>query len=45
MSEAEIRKLVWKWAVFTSKKEQISINEEVLSEYIDEFITQNKEDD
>ena len=44
MNKAEIRNL-WKWAVFISKKEQISINEEVLLEYIDEFINQNKEDD
>lgn len=45
MSKEEIKKLVWNWEMFVSNKEKTSINEEVISEYIDEFINQNKEDE
>jgi hypothetical protein len=31
MSKEEIRKLIWDWETFSSKKENASINEEVLS--------------
>lgn len=44
MSKEEIRKLIWDWEIFSSKKENASINEEVLSEYINEFLNQNKDD-
>ena len=38
MNEKEIKKLVWNWEMFVSNKEKTSINEEVISEYIDEFL-------
>ncbi len=38
MSTEEIRKLIWDWEIFSCKKEHISINEEVLSEYINQFL-------
>ncbi len=44
MSKEEIRKLIWDWEIFSCEKEHISINEEVLSEWIDEFL-KPKEDE
>ena len=44
MSEEEIRKLIWDWEIFSSKKENASINEEVLSEYINEYLNQNPDE-
>ena len=44
MSKEETRKLIWDWEIFSSKKENASINEEVLSEYINEFLNQKKDD-
>ena len=44
MSKEEIRKLIWDWEIFSCEKEHISINEEVLSEYINEFL-KPKEDE
>ena len=44
MSKEEIRKLIWDWEIFSSEKENTSINEEVLLEYINEFLNQNKDE-
>ena len=38
MSKEEIKKIIWDWETFSCQKEHISINEEVLSEWIDEFL-------
>ncbi len=44
MSKEEIKKIIWDWETFSCEKEHISINEEVLLEWIDEFL-KPKEDD
>jgi hypothetical protein len=44
MSEEEIKKIIWDWETFSCEKEHISINEEVLSEWIDEFLNQNNDE-
>ena len=44
MDEKEIIKLIWDWEKFTCEKNELRINEEVLSEYIDEFL-KPKEDE
>ncbi len=45
MNKEEIRKLIWDWETFSCEKEHISINEEVLSEWIDEFLKPKEDED
>ena len=44
MNKEEIRKLIWDWETFACKKNYLSINEEVLSEWIDEFLKPKEND-
>ena len=45
MSEEEIKKLIWDWETFACEKNELRINEEVLLEYLDEFLNQKKDED